>query len=239
MNNIFKIGDIVKLKSSSSFYSFNTPTNPKDINGMIYNINYNGVINVEWNNDEINIYNEKDLDLIERFSLDIKSNLLSGIYFKNFIPNTIEEALNYLLITQNTEKFNYYNISSKQSTYYKFIVNNVEHYLLQCSRNKYRSYDDIYEIIKTYFPDITDEILIKKLLLLNYDKINSKCNLGFHHCSDIDRIRVFCNINGDNKNTYMTMISSKKLSSKYSWEELLNMININSFRDFENFLKNN
>jgi len=64
-----KVGDIVKIRKDSEYYHYNSTNNPRDIKGVIYYIG-NSVedpnpIKVEWENTRLNVYREKDLELVE------------------------------------------------------------------------------------------------------------------------------------------------------------------------------
>ena len=65
------VGAKVKIKRSSKWYSYNTPSNPKDTTGTITAFNLESAIegdfstNVDWGNGWINCYRLIDLKLVE------------------------------------------------------------------------------------------------------------------------------------------------------------------------------
>ena len=65
----FQIGDIVKIKKSSSYYDNRALHNPKDTKGRIidFSDSRNDLdIKVKWDNDATAYYNEGDLGLVRR-----------------------------------------------------------------------------------------------------------------------------------------------------------------------------
>lgn len=107
---------------------------------------------------------------------------------------------------------------------------------LQCRSEKLRSFDDLFELFTTYYPELTEKDLIEILAstILKSDK-NTNLYLHISNCSTISRIRIF----------YYHDISycsrdfkCNKYNSKYSWGELFKMISINSQLEYMNYLKN-
>ena len=65
----FKVGDIVKIATTSEFYQYNSPSNPRDREGIISEIdNFEFGIRVEWVNGSVNTYNSVDLELAKQIS---------------------------------------------------------------------------------------------------------------------------------------------------------------------------
>ena len=87
----------------------------------------------------------------------------------------------------------------------------------QCSR-AHRSYDDLAELLKTYFPELTDKDIIHYLLSTKID--NFKPQLAV--CDSMGRIR-YIPYQFMNSNEYL---NHKMSLSKYTWAELLAMINV-------------
>ena len=155
----------------------------------------------------------------------------SKIYFEQGIEvKNVDDILNKLLISSSQ--------ASNEPTFYKY--DNV--YYEQCSVNRYRSFDDILLICKTYFPSVKVETVFKKLLLLNNKKsliLNDNVKGQFRYCSTINRIRYVANYNTTVSYFYNTAISSSYGNSKYSWKDLFKMININNVEELKEFyLKN-
>ena len=253
----FKIGDIVIIKPGSYYDELygknNILSNPnwKIGVGIVVNINY-----VQWfskcNNSYKNSYNfERDLmflseheeaseywkELPLRLINKQKYNELlskideSKIYLESNVKvKNVDDILNKLLISDNQ--------ASNKPTFYKY--NNV--YYNQCSEGKYRSFDDILLICKTYFPSTKVETVFKKLLLLNNnlkDIKNDRVKNKLSYCSTISRIRYIANYSNSLYSFYTTAIDKNKNESKYSWKDLFKMININNVEELKEFyLKN-
>lgn len=65
----FKVGDIVKIATTSEFYQYNSPSNPRDREGIISEIdNFEFGIRVEWVNGSVNTYNSVDLEMAKQIS---------------------------------------------------------------------------------------------------------------------------------------------------------------------------
>ena len=155
----------------------------------------------------------------------------SKIYFEQGTEvKNVDDILNKLLISSSQ--------TSNKPTFYKY--NNV--YYNQCSAGKYRSFDDILLICKTYFPSVKVETVFKKLLLLNNTKnsvLNDSLKQRFGYCGDIRRIRYIGNYSTSLEYFYSDAITRKQGESKYSWKDLFKMININNVEELKEFyLKN-
>ena len=154
----------------------------------------------------------------------------SKIYFKDVEVKNVDDILNKLLISSSQ--------TSNKSTFYKY--NNVCYN--QCSANKYRSFDDILLICKTYFPSVKVETVFEKLLLLNNTKssvLNDSLKQRFAYCGDINRIRYIGNYSTSLQNFYRDATTRAQGESKYSWKDLFKMININNVEELKEFyLKN-
>ena len=154
----------------------------------------------------------------------------SKIYFKDVEVKNVDDILNKLLIGSFQTSIN--------PTFYKY--NNV--YYNQCIAGKYRSFDDILLICKTYFPSVKVETVFKKLLLLNNTKssvLNDELNQRFGYCGDIRRIRYIGNYSLSLQYFYSNAITCRQGESKYSWKDLFKMININNVEELKEFyLKN-
>jgi hypothetical protein len=63
----FKVGDIVKIATTSEYYKYNHVSNPRDVEGKIFEIyDYDLGIRVQWGNDYHNSYNSEDLELAKQ-----------------------------------------------------------------------------------------------------------------------------------------------------------------------------
>ena len=172
---------------------------------------------------------EKLLNDLEYYSILDKVDK-SKIYFKDVEVKNVDDILNKLLISSSQ--------TSNKSTFYKY--NNI--YYNQCIAGKYRSFDDILLICKTYFPSVKVETVFKKLLLLNNTKssvLNDSLKQRFAYCGDIKRIRYIGNYSVSLEYFYSNAITRKQGESKYSWKDLFKMININNVEELKEFyLKN-
>ena len=247
----FKIGDIVIIKPGTQYES-----------SYLHNPNYKigvGIVvssyDVKWfnekgdtskncysfNNDLLLLSEHKEAsehwkELPEKLLSDIEYNKIldkidkSKIYFKDIEVKNVDDILNKLLISNNQ--------ASSKPTFYKY--NNV--YYQQCNAGKFRSFDDILLICKTYFPSVKVETVFKKLLLLNNTKssvLNDSLKQRFGYCGDIRRIRYIGNYSTLLENFYSGATTRSQGESKYSWKDLFKMININNVEELKEFyLKN-
>ena len=249
----FKIGDIVIIKPGTQYDgSYLSNPNYKVGVGVVTDSKY-----VKWFNEKgdtsKNCYSfnrdllllsehkeasehwkelpEKLLNELEYYKILDKIDK-SKIYFKDTEVKNVDDILNKLLISNSSLQ------SSNKPTFYKY--NNV--YYNQCSAGKFRSFDDILLICKTYFPSVKVETVFKKLLLLNNTKssvLNDSLRQRFGYCGDINRIRYIGNCSVSLENFYKDAITRSQGESKYSWKDLFKMININNVEELKDFyLKN-
>lgn len=107
--------------------------------------------------------------------------------------------------------------------------------ILQCNARRIRSFDDIYELITTYYPELTIKDVIKLLVNTNIKSTtNEQLYIFLTNCSIIYRINFF--FYNDIKSCSQGYDLSK-MGSKHTWKELLAMIDINSKAEFEEYLK--
>ena len=62
----FQVGDTVRIASDCQYLSYGHADNPKDTDGTIREIEHNDVIVVDWDNGNMNEYDERDLRLRSR-----------------------------------------------------------------------------------------------------------------------------------------------------------------------------
>ncbi len=115
----------------------------------------------------------------------------------------------------------------------------------QCGVGRMRSFDDLLEIIKTYFPKYTAEELIHDILTVEiYCKTDVPSQLAynglrllpqFHHCSGMMKIRLYYQAQiGSEVGMFSTHLSSvQKYNSLWSWKELLECIGIKYNNEIE------
>lgn len=92
----------------------------------------------------------------------------------------------------------------------------------QCMPNRYRSLDDIVEIVNTYFPKATEKEIFLELFNLNFIIKDGKARLMPIDCDEIDKPTMFysCNLWGKPSQTFKEGHSN----SKYSWVDFFRII---------------
>ena len=248
----FKEGDVVIIKPGTRYDG-----------NFLHNPNYKIGVGIVINSYEVRWFNEKGQ--IARNSYSFNSDLLllsehkeASEHWKE-LPEKLSSELEHYKILEKVNKSKIYfnqgtevknvddilrkllisnNQASNKPTFYKY--NNV--YYQQCSAGKYRSFDDILLICKTYFPSVKVETVFEKLLLLNNTKssvLNDRLNQRFAYCGDIRRIRYVGNYSASLQSFYSDTIVRNQGGSKYSWKDLFKMININNGEELKEFyLKN-
>lgn len=105
--------------------------------------------------------------------------------------------------------------------------------VVQCYENKYRSFDNMLDIINTYYPDTTPKQLIHELLVADVRDCKGR-PLAFHmgSCEDIQRIRICYYWEHVGESPF----EQSKYKSKWSWEELLNMLEIYNTNDLKAYI---
>lgn len=130
--------------------------------------------------------------------------------------------------------------------------------ITHCSMNRMRSFDDLYMIMKNYYPMTTIKGLFKRLLLFrplikgsvfsHYVMEEGKSVLkkeikdiylipNFSNCGGMRRIRLTYNNILSVK--YPIMINIDKYDSVYSWKDLLLMLDIKNQSELDNYVKEN
>lgn len=102
---------------------------------------------------------------------------------------------------------------------------------LQCLGGKYRSFDDLFDCVRTYYPHVTPEYLMHILLTVNIKSDKRPLYLFMSNCSGIDRIRIYYYY----EEKY-TKIDCYKYNSKWSWIELLAMLGLNTINDIKKYV---
>lgn len=129
-----------------------------------------------------------------------------------------------------------YGIDTSNTVTNVITYNDEECQEIQCDCRKYRSFDDIFDIVNTYFPETPVEEVFKSMLILNIKNTDKKSNLypWLYRCSTIKRI-VFCY----NYNKSEQEFSSEKYESKYNWVDLMTMIGIKNQQELKNYINDN
>ncbi len=148
-----------------------------------------------------------------------------ALYVKFKKPRTIKEFL--IEFYKNTD----YGCGTAGVTYF-----DVECTKIHCSKS-YRSFDDLLELVQTYYPSTTPKRMIYHLITLKI--LNPKTNRMFvPHlgvCAGMGRIR-YIPYPDWNCSSYLTKQMGQ---SKYTWKELLSLLNIKDIRELKEFVKNN
>lgn len=95
---------------------------------------------------------------------------------------------------------------------------------LHCPEGKLRSFDDIFDLVNTYYDNISVKELIHTLATLDVKRNGNELFMHTGTCSGIRRIRMLY----VPKQTIPPDMYTDKYDSKYSWKELFSMIGITS-----------
>ena|ERR1700751_2420101 len=177
------------------------------------------------------------------------------------LPKKVNDFLQLYFIYKDNHNTNYGGRSTSLATY-----SNKECTISHCDRGRMRSFDDLYMIMKNYYPMTTVKGLFKRLLLFRpivknltyskpvinnkgevtgYDKITEDIYLlpNFSNCCTMGRIKLtyFANLGAlvPYKISYDSAIGNNKYQSVYSWKDLFSMLDINSQKDLDEYLKEN
>ena len=130
------------------------------------------------------------------------------------------------------------------SSYKEQYLRNVKTYsdkectILQCNSDKYRSFDDIFELVKTYYPTVSIGTIFKILLTLKPKHNQSTYNLFMMSCKNIKKINcLYVKFQGNNVKNYKEIISNTTYDSNYTYKELFDMIGVKNQEDLDNILK--
>lgn len=134
-------------------------------------------------------------------------------------PRTIRE---FLQIFFGNHKFGEYNYRTAKT------YSDSECKTVQCYENKRRSFDDVYELVNTYYSNVSKKKLLHILIMLElYSNTNQKAKFNFHYCCDIHKAVMYYEVYGSWRE-----FTKKKGYSKYSWKELMAMLNIHNIKEF-------
>jgi len=132
----------------------------------------------------------------------------------------------------------------------QFYTNRVDPYIAighttyhdhECTRRhcslSYRSFDDLYDMVRTYYPSIRKKKMIHYLLTTNIpigDGRRSKPHLGI--CGGMGRIRFipYREMNVDHNH-----LNRRMPNSTHTWMELLNLLGIKNSKELEEYVENN
>lgn len=130
----------------------------------------------------------------------------------------------------------FYSVLWRDRAYCKETYFDKECTRLQCSAQRLRSFEDLFELLTTYYTDLTKkdviEILSSTVLKSN---VNVPLYLHISNCSTISRIRVFYY---EDINSCALDFNCSKYNSEFSWADLFKLINVNSREEYREYLKN-
>jgi hypothetical protein len=106
---------------------------------------------------------------------------------------------------------------------------------LHCSKS-YRSFDDLYDLVKTYYPDTTKKEMIHHLITVNIPTQNGRSFPNLGTCNTMNRIRFIPYQKMNDRPEHLEM---KMLHSENTWMELLGLIGIKSEKELQEYIKNN
>lgn len=144
-----------------------------------------------------------------------KEHLLPKIYIKKG-NHSIESLIQQFIYVQNTTYFD------------------PEFKCEQCDHGRMRSFDDLWAICNTYFPDITAKEVFQELLNYGFNKPALLC---FSNCSTIRKIRITADTSKNKQ--FVTSVLNIKYNSIYNWEELFQMIGLETRTAIIEYLNNN
>ncbi len=153
---------------------------------------------------------------------------MKPIYVKFKRPRSVREFLIQLYSRDSNSP-----LPSCVTTYHNKECTNV-----QCSKN-WRSYDDIYALIHTYYPSITHKQLIHNLLVFSWEKTIYKGGKEektihmfphFGYCGGMSRLR-WMPFNYASIYYFCT-------TKTYSWQELFAKLNVDSMESAQIYIDN-
>lgn len=106
---------------------------------------------------------------------------------------------------------------------------------IQCESHRNRSFDEVYDCVKTYYKSATTKsVLINLMKLHPVNENGTVCNFTNTYCGGIQKsVMYYYTGSGCYYN-----IPNKELCN-YSWKELFQMIGINSQKELDKYMKNN
>jgi hypothetical protein len=137
-------------------------------------------------------------------------------------PRTIKEFLEIFFGNNTFGEYSYKSAKTYSDSEFKSV---------QCYENKRRSFDDIYELVNTYYSNVSKKKLLHILIMLDlYSHTNQKAKFNFHYCCDIHKSVMYYEVYGVWRD-----FTKRKGHSKYSWKELMAMMNIHNQQQFKSY----
>lgn len=102
---------------------------------------------------------------------------------------------------------------------------------LQCAAGRSRSFDDMYELITTYYPETTRKDLVHELLTFRITRPNGYFYFANSYCYEIKRPVIgyyfqFIKFGPLSIEGYGGYLSTGKQKAEHSWKELFAMVDI-------------
>jgi len=104
---------------------------------------------------------------------------------------------------------------------------------LHCKKNKWRGFDDLFILMKTYYKTITPKKLMLLLISIKYKKELTNYKPYFGYCNQAGILRIMPYIY-DNFEFYNKI----PINSQYNWKELFILVDIKTEKQFKKFRKN-
>tara|TARA_R110000851_G_C12938072_1_gene551966 strand:- start:106 stop:639 length:534 start_codon:yes stop_codon:yes gene_type:complete len=105
---------------------------------------------------------------------------------------------------------------------------------MQCRKHTYRSIDDLFILVKTYYPSATLKKLMKILVQLDLSTKDKQIRMIIGSCSGIDNIRIYF---GPGTVNHYSLTHIRKHSATHSWVELFKMIGVNNKEEYDALYK--
>lgn len=147
------------------------------------------------------------------------------IYLKIEKPETISELL--IALFQHSEGHYYVGTTTYSDEKCEVI---------QCENGKWRSFDDVYEIINTYFPGTDEKEIMHQILTTDFKRRITLYYPYFVFCSKIQKSTMILYPHIYSNSTQFTY---KKVDSKYCWGELFELLGIRTNDDKNNYIEQN
>lgn len=120
---------------------------------------------------------------------------------------------------------NFYSVST---------FHNKECNLLQCKAGKMRSYDDIVELVATYFPNTTEKELVEAIVCTHPNLI-----FYTYNCPDIGKPTLGYKPKSDYYDVPKWSGEHLNRNSKYDWKSILNIIGVNNHQELIKYYDTN
>lgn len=210
----FEIGQQVRIRKDSIYYTYNNPYNPKDIEGKIKDISTSASLNIRvtWNNNKENSYSESDLELVQEANQMKKYKVL-----KDFDGKKVNEIIifSHSIDTIQWKDSNGFTV---QTTIQDLI-----------SKGFIQEYKEEYKIGEWYFYDDNYSSAIFKYSG-KFDAYSSNTDLGilYDAYTEFKKLKVF---EGTEGNNFCTTSDIKRLATQDEIKKAL--IEIAKYKGFK------